>query len=135
MGFLDHFQIMKNSKDSCLAGQIFVHFSNVVLWFTMIFMVFVVTFLSDTLHKQYIGSLCLIGMITDFIFMSSVQAPVLRNPFKKEVPEPIKVEAPEKENAETFKETLTEATEEFNQSVEKASQVKESDTLDHSLFD
>ena len=43
-----------------------------------------------------------------------------------------------KENVETIKEILpevTEATEEFNQSVEKASQVKETDTLDHSLFD
>lgn len=138
MKLLNNFQIMKNSKESCLAGKIFVHFSNVVLWATLIFVAFVVIFIPETPDKKFIGFLCLMGFVADFIFMASVEAPVLRSPFKKEVQEPITVEEPKKENVETIKEILPEvreATEEFNQSVEKASQVKESDTLDHSLFD
>lgn len=138
MKILNNFQIMKNSNESCIAGQIFVHLSNVVLWATLIFVAFVVIFIPETPDKKFIGFLCLMGFVADFIFMTSVEAPVLRNPFKQDVQEPITVEEPKKENVETIKEILQEvreATEEFNQSVEKASQVKESDTLDHSLFD
>lgn len=135
MKILNNFQIMKNSNESCIAGQIFVYFSNVVLWATLIVVAFVVIFIPETPDKKFIGFLCLMGFVADFIFMASIEAPVLRNPFKKEVQEPITVEEPKKENVETIKEILPEVTEEFNQSVEKASQVKESDTLDHSLFD
>lgn len=135
MNILKNFQIMKNSSESCLAGKIFVHFSNVVLWATMAFVAFVVTCIPETPDKKFIGFLCLMGFVLDFIFMASIEAPVLNNPFRKKAQEPIKVEAPGKENTETVKETLTEVTDEFNQSVEKASKVNESDTLDHSLFD
>lgn len=138
MKILNNFQIMKNNNESCIAGKIFVHFSNVVLWATMTFVAFAVTFIPETPEKRLIGFLCLMGFIVDFVFMASIEAPVLRNPFKKEVQEPITIQELKKENVETIKEILpevTEATEEFNQSVEKASQVKETDTLDHSLFD
>lgn len=127
MNILRNFLIVKNNSNSCLAGKIFVHFLNIVLWTAITIAAFVVTFIPATPDNKFIGFLCLMVFILDLIFMSSIEAPVLKNPFKKE--------AQEKENIETVKETLTEFTEEFNKSVTKASKVNESDIIDHSIFD
>ena len=54
MKILNNFQIMKNSNESCIAGQIFVHFSNVVLWATLIAVAFVVIFIPETPDKKFI---------------------------------------------------------------------------------
>ncbi len=117
---------MKNSPDNCIVGKIFVHFSNFVLWFTLIFVTSVVVFFLETPTKKFIGFLCLLGFFADYIFMSSV-VPVLDNPFKKKIPAPVEVIQPD-----SVKEDVTE---EFNQSVEKASKVNDIDSLDHSAFD
>lgn len=119
-------QIMKNSPENCLAGKIFVHFCNFILWFTLIFVTFGVVFFPETPIKKFIGFLCLLGFFADYLFMSSV-VPVLDNPFKKKIQAPAEVIEPE-----PMKDNVTE---EFNQSVEKASRVDDTDSLDHSAFD
>lgn len=83
MKILNNLQIMKNSNESCIAGKIFVHFSNVVLWATMAYVAFAVTFIPETPEKRMIGFLCLMGFIVDFVFMASIEAPVFHNPFNK----------------------------------------------------
>ena len=75
-------QIMKNSPENCLVGTIFVHFSNIVLWTALFSAIFTVVFIPASPVRKLIGIACILGLIADYLCMSSV-VPVLDNPFKK----------------------------------------------------
>lgn len=75
-------QIMKNSPENCVVGSIFVHFSNIVLWTALFSAIFTVVFIPASPVRKLIGIACILGLIADFLCMSSV-VPVLDNPFKK----------------------------------------------------
>ena len=121
---------MKNSPDSCLAGKIFIHLSNIVLWAVMALVAFAVIFIPKTPDKQIICFLVLMGLIVDFVFMASVEAPVLRNPFKKVVPVQATVQFKEHEAPEKGK-----ADSEFNSSLMKVAKVNDESSVDLSMFD
>lgn len=75
-------QIMKNSPENCVVGSIFVHFSNIVLWTALFSAIFTVVFIPANPVRKLIGIACILGLIADYLCMSSV-VPVLDNPFKK----------------------------------------------------
>jgi len=73
---------MKNSQENCLLGKIFVHTMNLILWFTLFYVLCVVIFVPAESLKKFYGLLCIMGLFADFMFMSTAE-PVLDNPFKK----------------------------------------------------
>ena len=80
-------QVMQNNSKSCLAGKIFVHLFNIFLRFTEVVVLYVAIFIPETPGKRFIAFLCVLGFLLDFKFLSSVEGPILRNPFKKDASE------------------------------------------------
>lgn len=123
------FEILRNHPDNSKGWKVFITIMNVTLWVALADVILLLTLSSsESLWRTLTASLCTIGIVMLMFWLHSIEAPVLQSPFRKE--------AQEKENIETvLHETLTEFTEEFNKSVEKASKVNESEILDHSIFD
>lgn len=82
MNILRSLQILKNNNENCLAGKLFVHFMNLILWFSLFYVVYVVIFVPAEPLKKFYGLLCIMGLFADFLFMSTAE-PILDNPFKK----------------------------------------------------